>query len=377
MTTRTSTERMKRLEAAFACLADIYRQSACVVLERGVPQIVPPRPNSILTRRLAELGDAAAELLAANRKDWAKDKREVVLAVSLEKGQLARVAALELAERRTIGRSLYERTLDPAAMARLKALMTDLTGVVVATPDHATRAAVGLLLADLDAGRGRFEMTETGTREAVDYRNYLAGSVWLDMNLSLEGDLPGQALLAALQVRSTRRDALRTTKQGYYTALAAGALQRAGQEFDAIQKRLNVPADTLARWLKRDLSTPPAARPPSEAQAGFIRDILADLPFLDIFLEPSWRTDAAAAKAFLDRVGEHQAGWRAQMREIRRLMALRRALATGVSLDEACREAGFDPSGAMSAFRKTPRDLAAALGRSIAKVAGRPVDVPL
>jgi len=303
---------------------------------------------------LAAAGSAALGLLSGPRKDWAAGRREVVLAAVGRGGQVQAAAAVELLERRALGRAC---ALPPSDRAGWRDFVGDPAALVVPESSFPAQAAIGALLAEAEIGRGRLEIVEVplALPEGEDFRIFLAGSSWLSVPPPGEDEVAARALRAALAVRSIRKDVPKIFKQGLFTARAVKAAGRAKEAPAAIAARLRLPEDLVLRWLagggeEGAASAAPAPDTPSEAQRRFVRALVADLPPLRHALPEDWAFRRDVVKGFLDRTAKRAEGWRPRWRAIAQGWALRRALGEGMPLADAARVAGLSRGDALAAL---------------------------
>lgn len=389
---RLDRKSLARMSEAFSLLTEIYRHGGWGSVERGSVRWTDA-PEGFQAR--ASLLDAEIRSLIQGPtvKDWAKGRRDVALAFIRDGAEISKLGAIELMERRIIGRM---RVFDMGEDGRkaFSAFMADAVGILVSGPDHQDRAAIGRLCAEAGIGRGKLEIIEAESRrKPQDYRNYLAGSFWIDMNEPPESDIVAHALLTALQVRSTRKLAMTFHKQGFYTALAVSAAASAGMSSNDIASAFHLNKSLVDGWLdagrpaRADASSsakngspapaPSVPRAPSPKQMGFVNAILGDLPWLSAMLPEGWRDDGAAVSLFLSRVqdGGSLAARRAAGRDIQRGRALREALADGAGLEEAALAAGIGEGEFFSLLRRHFAADAAALGDDLSRMAGIPIIV--
>ena len=385
--------RVRRLEEAFAFLASLHRRGVGVDIRRGRPIMAGDSPavGGEDVRALDHLAEPLKEILSGQRKDWARDRREIVLAADPRGDGAGLLAALDLVERRFIANPLLARLDDAEALGRLAARLRDAQAVVAATTAWTERALIGRILAELEIGRGKMPIIEVDAAKATDYRYFLAGSAWVDMRVRTEGDPSAQALLGAMQVRSLRQDALREVKQGLYTASAVRELRRDGLPPQDIAARLRIPAELVERWLgERSPDEPHGAqgshapvvahparpvsqpRPPSLKQIKFVEDVMRDFAFLSEHLPGDWKTDGEVASNFLSRVRPHLSAWRVEVRRIQRARALRQAVGEGLSLADACARSGAVASEVIPLLAEPPDHMAEALRNSAGAVFSEP-----
>lgn len=303
---------------------------------------------------LAAAGSAALGLLSGPRKEWAAGRREVVLAAVGRGGQAQAAAAVELLERRVLGRAC---ALPVADRAGWRDFVGDPAAIVVPESSFPAQAAIGALLAEAEIGRGRLEIVEVplALPAGEDFRIFLAGSSWLGVPPPAEEEVAARALRAALAVRSIRKDVPKTFKQGLFTARAVKAAGRAKEAPAAIAARLRLPEELVQRWLSGSGEEAPsslgsAPEAPSEAQRRFVRALVADLPPLRHALPEDWAFRRDVVKGFLDRTAKPAEGWRPRWRAIAQGWALRRALAEGAGLGDAARAAGLSRADALAAL---------------------------
>jgi hypothetical protein len=302
---------------------------------------------------LAAAGSAALGLLLGPRKDWAAGRREVVLAAVGRGGQVQAAAAVELLERRTLGRAC---ALPPSDRAGWRDFVGNPAALVVPESSFPTQAAIGALLAEAEIGRGRLEIVEVplALPEGEDFRIFLAGSSWLSVPPPGEDEVAARALRAALAVRSIRKDVPKIFKQGLFTARAVRAAGRAKEAPAAIAARLRLPEELVLRWLaggeEGAASAAPAPDAPSEAQRRFVRALVADLPPLRHALPEDWAFRRDVVKEFLDRTAKQAEGWRPRWRAIAQGWTLRRALGEGMPLADAARVAGLSRGDTLAAL---------------------------
>jgi len=342
------------IAAAMDALAKALAAGTFPAVVRGEMRLEGLDPS--VAGPLAAAGSAALGLLSGPRKDWAAGRREVVLAAVGRGGQVQAAAAVELLERRALGRAC---ALPPADRAGWRDFVGDPAAIVVPESSFPAQAALGALLAEAEIGRGRLEIVEVplALPEGEDFRIFLAGSSWLGVPPPGEDEVAARALRAALAVRSIRKDVPKTFKQGLFTARAVKAAGRAKEAPAAIAARLRLPEDLVLRWLagggeEGAASAPaaPAPEAPSEAQRRFVRALVADLPPLRHALPEDWAFRRDVVKGFLDRTAKPAEGWRPRWRAIAQGWALRRALGEGIPLAEAARAAGLSRGDALAAL---------------------------
>lgn len=342
------------IAAALDALAKALSAGAFPAVVRGEMRLEGLDPS--VAGPLAAAGSTALGLLSGPRKDWAAGRREVVLAASGRGGQVQAAAAVELLERRALGRAC---ALPPGDRAGWRDFVGDPAAIVVPESSFPAQAAIGALLAEAEIGRGRLQIIEVplDLPEGEDFRIFLAGSSWLGVPPPAEEEVAARALRAALAVRSIRKDVPKTFKQGLFTARAVKAAGRAKEAPSAIAARLRLPEDLVIRWLAGGgeegaaAAVPAAAADaPSEAQRRFVRALVADLPPLRHALPEDWAFRRDVVKGFLDRTAKPAEGWRPRWRAIAQGWALRRALGEGVPLAEAARVAGLSRADALAAL---------------------------
>ena len=127
--------RVRRLEEAFAFLASLHRRGVGVDIRRGRPIMAGDSPavGGEDVRALDHLAEPLKEILSGQRKDWARDRREIVLAADPRGDGAGLLAALDLVERRFIANPLLARLDDAEALGRLAARLRDAQAVVAAT----------------------------------------------------------------------------------------------------------------------------------------------------------------------------------------------------------------------------------------------------
>ena len=310
--------------------------------------------DPVVAGPLAASRSVVQALLSGPRKDWAAGRREVVLAATGRGGQAQAAAAVELLERRTLGRACALPVSDRAGW---RDFVGDPAAIVVPESSFPTQAAIGALLAEAEIGRGRLEIVEVplALPEGEDFRIFLAGSSWLGVPPPAEEEVAARALRAALAVRSIRKDVPKIFKQGFFTACAVKAAGRAKEAPEAIAARLHLPEELVHRWLAGSVEgaagAPDGARDvPSEAQLRFVRALVADLPPLRHALPEDWAFRRDVVKEFLDRTAKLAAGWRPRWRAIAQGWALRRALAEGAGIGDAARAVGMSRADALAAL---------------------------
>jgi hypothetical protein len=339
--------------AALDALARALAAGSMPPLVRGEMRLEGLDPT--VAGPLAASGPVVQGLLTGPRKDWAAGRREVVLAAVGRGGHVQAAAAVEMLERRTLGRAC---ALPPSDRAGWRDFVGEPAAIVVPEGSFSTQAAVGALLAEAEIGRGRLEIVEVplALPEGEDFRIFLAGSAWLGVPAPSEEDVAARALRAALAVRSIRKDVPKTFKQGLFTARAVKAAARAKEAPSAIAARLRLPEELVQRWLAgvgdeaSAAPAPAAADAPSEAQRRFVRALVADLPPLRHALPEDWAFRRSVVKEFLDRAAKPAEGWRPRWRSIAQGWALRRALAEGAPLADAARAAGLSRADALAAL---------------------------
>jgi len=341
------------IAAALDALAKALAAGKLPTVVRGEMRLEGLDPS--IAGPLAAAGSAVLELLSGPRKDWATGRREVVLAAVGRGGQVQAAAAVELLERRVLGRAC---ALPPSDRAGWRDFVGNPAAIVVPESSFPAQAAIGALLAEAEIGRGRLEIVEVPLTlpEGEDFRIFLAGSSWLSVQPPGEDEVAARALRAALAVRSIRKDVPKTFKQGLFTARAVKAAGWAKEAPAAIAARLRLPEDLVLRWLTGgeegtvSASATPVPEAPSEAQRRFVRALVADLPPLRHALPEDWAFRRDVVKGFLDRAAKPAEGWRPRWRAIAQGWALRRALGEGLSLAEAARAAGLSRGDALAAL---------------------------
>ena len=367
---------IRRLEAAFHILAGFHRRGIPLEIRRGHPAVPEGTELQDTDRQgLLNLEEPIKDILVGQRKDWAKDRREIILAAEACGAAGPRVAALQLNERRIIGLPLLVGLDDAKAMERLGELLRTSDNVIVATAGWAERGIIGRVLAELEIGRGKLVLTEVDAAKTTDYRYFLAGSAWVDMKVRTEGDPSAQALMCSMQVRSLRQEALREVKQGSYTATAIRAMRREGVKPADIAVRLKLPADFVERCLGERAPDDAAetktrvvteTRPPSLKQTKFVEDVLRDFDMLGEHVPEGWRLDGELASSFLSQVKPHLTTWRNDIRRIQRAKALRLALGEGRPLVDACAASGVLVNEVLDLLKDSPEHLQTALRISAA-----------
>ncbi|WP_200338965.1 hypothetical protein [Rhodovibrio sodomensis] len=336
------------------------------------------RASGQLTGAKAE---AVKELLVGSRKAWAKDQLEAVLAFRIEDHQAAEVAVLHLQERRVIARAEKIRLTETGAFERLQALLAPATGLVLRSQKFYSRAAVGRMLGAARVTTRPLEVTEVDLKGQTDYKDVLAGSAWLDMNIQPgRDDLFATALMTALQVRSLRRGCLETHKVSYYAVSAVKWLAQAGHSVEQIAEEASVPIHLAARWSGLKPSEPQAAAdapaaavpeglPATESQVATVLRLLEELPPLHRALPKDWKSNRKATSAFIARAIEILEAVRGRLRAVRSEREARLMLGAGRSLSQAANACDLDVDELSrllaSDFTSRLDDLAADLGRML------------
>lgn len=396
---------LARMSEAFSLLTDIYGRGGWGAVERGVVRWTDAPDEFHVRARLLD-GEIKSLLNGPTVKDWARGRRDIALAFIRKGAEISKLGAVELMERRIVGR-LRVFDMDEKGREAFSAFMADAVGILVSGPDNPDRAAVGRLCAETGVGRGKLEIIEAESRrKPQDYRNYLAGSFWIDMPPPAEDDVVANALLTALQVRSTRKLAMTFHKQGFYTALAVSAAAAGGMSADDIARRFHLKRSLVDDWSAGALQRlksggrpdgrsaqaispagPPAAepaeqspseqRPASPKQEMFVSAILEDLPWVSVCLADDWRHDRQAVSTFLSRVqdGGPLAERRAKGRDILRSRKLRDALSVGRGLEEASMAAGVSVADAIVLLGRDLSEETASLSAALSAAMGVAVDV--
>lgn len=351
------------LEEAFKIAAEVFDLGGWMDSDRSDPVVLSGRPKR-LAEAAARLLPALKRVVEGPRRDWARGRVEAAIAVDFAETSDPVFAVISLRERRRVGEGFVGRLSSPEARRRLEALLEGCVGVAMSAPTRHERAAVGRLLAELGVGRGKLEMIETEGRDRADYRNYLAGSFWLDFDPASAKTAGGRALLAALQTRSIRKTGLKVVRQGWYTALAARALAATGLDAKAVASTLRCPAALAAKWIQDDGGRD-ARRPPTENQARFVEDILKDVPELAIRLPEDWRQDGRAASAFISAARPHRKEWRRQRSELAQSRRLREALAADAVWSKILKEESIDSAQAALLLEVPLADQEAAFAESV------------
>jgi hypothetical protein len=368
-------EHVRRLEKAFGLLVRLYRAGAWIEPGRGKPRIRPDRLAGRFDAEVKENGHALQQILTGQRKSWANGFDELALGLEIVDDEIKTIAGVRILDRRVLDRAFFIDLSEHGARDTLLKRLQGRTGLILASPGWVQRAAVGSLLAELVLGSKGLLITETPRAQAADYRDFLAGSAWMDMNVTGEGDPVAAALLLSMQVRSMRRDALREFKQGYYTASAVRFLARKGFSRETIETRLNLRREVLERWISPDdaprdggtqeaptvpesssgtASAPEtrmprtAARPsngaaargsggrrkPTDKQVAYIRDIIELMPFLKERLPEDWEENAESAKGFLGMAHPIYSEFRNELRAFKNDLKVRALIAEGLSAQE-------------------------------------------
>ncbi len=311
---------VRKAEGAIGTLARIFEDGHRVALKKGavILEIAPSRAvNGDLLRRFETNPDGINEVAAGpkTRKPWAESFYEVAVSLEMKAGEVSRIAGVFLKQRSFIsGGFLISNCRAPDALANLARLFEGVTGVVVRTQNFKERSVLGLLLADARIGRGSLQVTEVPSDRGEDYRNFLAGSIWLEMtNLPEPSDLLASSVLLAMQVRSIRRNALVQRRQGYYTASAARHLFRSGLNQAQIAERFDMPGKKIVDWTaggsgkEAPAQVPDSrpnrapARPATQNQVSFAKSLISEFGFLSGILPDDWEKDTRSASAFLTR----------------------------------------------------------------------------
>lgn len=257
------------------------------------------------------------------RKDWAKDYYEAIFAPIVVDGEVRSLAVAFMDARKTIRDviCLPECQAD-GVKAGLVKILEPVTGIVVADPSFEARCAIGRLLAELRIGKGSLTITEFSVTHTSDYRDFLAGSVWIEMTRRpAKYELAAKAILIGMQVRSIRRTALTVRKQGYYTALAVRNFAKQGMAASNISTALNLPETLISRWLAPSAKPgmiSPAAKAPADQkntfpqqsccdetiqatprQIEYVESICREFPFFKQLLPADWQSDKHKASRFL------------------------------------------------------------------------------
>lgn len=395
---------LARLTDAFALLSSIYASGGHGRIDRGA--VAWTNVSGNLSRQTGRLEEEMKLLLSGpSVKDWAKGRRDIALAFVREGPEIRVLAALELFERRHLG-TMAVFNIGKDGESAFAAFMKGANGILLAGPDKFDRAAIGRLCARAGVGRGRLEIIEAASRKKPqDYRNYLAGSFWLDMPSPEESDVVSHALLTALQVRSTRKFGMTFYKQGFYTAL--GVAQAAGEGLgkEEIAAEFDLSPALVEEWSRKAFRSPEAkleqqseafgqseepssnstsnssssdvSRPATAKQQSFVDAILRDLPWLVAVLPANWRNDAAAVSAFLSGLqsGDTLAARRARGKDILRAAELRREIACGKSLDEACASTKISRSDGLLLLDRDYAEDVRLLEEDLREAMGAPVNI--
>lgn len=327
----------------FGVLIEIFKSGGSVNVDRSGIKAEwkgsSPKQASFWNHELENFSDVSKDIILGSRKDWAKDRREISVGMEIENGWAKKIAAVEILERRKIGSGhIFDLEKESDRQEFIK-FFGQSYGVILDDPNPEKRAALGGLLSELGIGRGKIMIVEVGVGKEIDYRHYLAGSIWVDMNVDVSEDILSDALFTAIKVRSIRQTGLKEYKQGFYSACAVRQAYEQSESIPEISKRFNLTEGLIQNWIsamEEKSNKSHFKKPASPAQINFVNDILGDMPELEKGLPKDWSNDSQGVSKFLNLIKDEQLSWRHRRKNIDIGFDLRERIGKGEALGIAC-----------------------------------------